>query len=361
MTDMTWSVGATPHIRVERVGRALRIRGRDSQELSVQGGYDPTVEVEQDDSRVVIRARSSLRLKVPSGATLEIGQVGGDLSIDGVNGGIHLGKIGGGAHLENGGAVVADRIGGDALARSLEGAVTLKAIGGDAVLEAIEGPVQTLGVGGDARLRQVRSSIDLAVGGDVSLILAEGESRPVEISAGGDVHCRVPQGGSYQVRLVAGGSLRLGGIDKPVSEWGETTFDLGQAGPPLAVVAGGDIWLVAGEPEETSFEMEDLGATIAAKVGEKIAEMETTLSVMGAEISGVSSERIADRVQRIVDRAVRRKERREVSVQLHEALSQGLGGSAPVTDEERMRVLRLLEEQKISVEEAERLLEALEG
>ncbi|HEX9797195.1 MAG TPA: hypothetical protein VGA52_09415 [Anaerolineales bacterium] len=361
MTDMTWTVGATPHIRVERVGRDLRIRGGDTLELVVQGGHEPTVEVEQSDGLVVIRARSSLRLRVPAGATLEIGHVGGDLSIEGVYGEVHLGKVGGDAHLVKGGGVVADRIGGDALAKALSGGVTLKAVGGDVVLESIEGPVKTLGVGGDARLRSVRGSLDLAVGGDISLMVLPGESQPLEVSAGGDVHCRLPKQADYQVRLVAGGKVRLSGVEAPVAEWGETTFGLGEGTQPLAIVAGGDILMMVGEPEESMVDVDDLGATIAAKVGEKIAEMEATLSVMGGEFEGVSSERIADRVQRVVDRAVRRKGHHRVTIELAEALAQGMGASAPVTEEERMRVLRLLEEKKISVEEAERLLEALEG
>ncbi len=90
--------------------------------------------------------------------------------------------------------------------------------------------------------------------------------------------------------------------------------------------------------------------------------MESALSAMGAEFSAVSSDRIADRVQRIVDRAVRGGHR-GARHGLREALEGLHDDSAhdPVTDEERLKVLQLLEEKKISATEAEQLLDALEG
>ncbi|MFP3853675.1 MAG: SHOCT-like domain-containing protein, partial [Anaerolineales bacterium] len=161
--------------------------------------------------------------------------------------------------------------------------------------------------------------------------------------------------------LSAGGDLRVTGAEVAGIEWGGASFKLAGGDHLLSISAGGDLWLSVGESDEPPVEMADLGGTIAAKVGEKIAEMEAALSAMGAEMDMVSSEMISDRVQRMVDRAVRKSERVEARASLKEAIERGFASDAGASDEERMKVLKLLEEKKITVEQAEELLAALEA
>ena len=357
-----YEVGPRPHVRVERVRGDLRVVGAESERVTVQGGADGAAEVEHDDSLIVIQAPRSLRLGVPRGATLEIGHIGGDLQIEGVQGEIHLGKVGGDASLAECGGVVADRVGGDVLVRDVSAAISLKAVGGDVLLDGSEAGVKVLGAGGDASLRRLPGPIDAAVGGDVHLVLGQALRGNVNLQVGGDVFCRLPSGASAQVKLVAGGDLK---VDPPVdkeAEWGGLSFELGAGEYDVRIDAGGDLWMGVGEDAEAEVDLESLGSRMASKVGEKIAEMEAALCAMGAEMGAVSGERIAERVQRIVDRAVRDTGPRGMPQGLKEAL-EGLGSgprAEPVTDEERLKILQMLEQKKINVEEAEQLLEALE-
>lgn len=358
-----FELGPQPHVRVEKVRADLRIVGRAEELLVVQCSPEAALHVDQRDNVIVLRSKRSLRLQVPAGATLEIGHVGGDLQVEGVNGEIHLGKVGGDASLHNCGGLVADRIGGDMLARQLSAAAALKAVGGDVLLQGVQAAVEVLGAGGDASLRGLTGPVTAAVGGDVHLVVPEHLAGEVDLQAGGDVYCRLPADASARVELASGGKLRVDGPTALEREWGQGSFVLGDGEHRVRVNAGGDLWLGVGEQAEADLDLESLGSDIAAKVGEKIAEMEAALSAMGAEMGAVSGERIAERVQRIVDRAVGRGEQPGPPRGLQEAL-EGLGarpGGDPVTDEERFKILQLLEQKKISVEEAEQLLEALEG
>lgn len=358
-----FEVGPRPHVRVERVRSDLRVVGAQTERVTLQGGADGAAKVEHNDSLIVLRAPRSLRLRVPHAATLEIGHIGGDLQIEGVSGEIHLGKVGGDASLKECGGVVADRVGGDVLIRQVSAAISLKAVGGDVLLNGSESGVKVLGAGGDASLRGLPGPIDAAVGGDVHLVLSEGLRGNVDLQVGGDVFCRLPGGASARVELSAGGDLQ---VDPPVdvdSEWGGMDFELGAGEYDVRIDAGGDLWMGIGEEAEAEVDLDSLGSRMASKVGEKIAEMEAALSAMGAEMGAVSGERIAERVQRIVDRAVRDTGPRGMPKGLKEAL-EGLGSGAraePVTDEERLKILQMLEQKKINVEEAEQLLEALEN
>lgn len=358
-----FEVGPRPHVRIERVRGDLRVVGHEADSLIAQGGPDAGLKAEQKDNLFVIQAQKSLRLRVPKGTTLEIGHVGGDLQIEAVNGEIHLGKVGGDASLQNCSGLVADRIGGDVLVRGGAADLALKAVGGDVLVEGGEAGVEVLGAGGDASLRGLQGPIDASVGGDLHLVLGEALRGAIEIKVGGDVLCRLPGGASVQADLSAGGELRVDAPAELDSEWGRVSFELAGGEHPVRIDAGGDLWLGVGESAEAEFNLESLGSEIASKVGAKVAEMEATLSAMGAEMGAVSGEGIADRVQRIVDRAVRRGGPSGPPRGLEKALEVlgAQGGAEPVTDEERLKILQLLEQKKISVEEAEQLLEALEG
>lgn len=355
-------VGARPHVRVERVRRDLRVIGQEGETMTALGGPESALKIEQNENLIVIHAQSSLRLQLPQGATLEIGHVGGDLQIEGLSGEVHLGKVGGDATLKDCGGIVADRVGGDVLGRKMAAGVAFKAVGGDVLLEGVQGSVEIRGAGGDISLRALHGPVDAAVGGDTHLVVEEPLHGDLQLQVGGDAYCRLPGSTSAAVDLMAGGDLMVNGPQAVSQNVGRAEFKLGQGKHRIAINAGGDLWLGVGEGAEADIDLDDFGSTLASKVGEKIAEMESALSAMGAEFSSVSSDRIADRVQRIVDRAVRGGHR-GVRNGLREAL-EGLHDDPahdPVTDDERLKVLQLLEEKKISATEAEQLLDALEG
>lgn len=354
--------GPHPHVRIERVQQDLHVLGHDEGSLLVEADAEGALDLDQEDELVTIQARRSLSLTLPRGATLEIGQVGGELQIEGLKGEIHLGKIGGDASLDACGRVVADRVGGDLLGRQLGSGVSLKAVGGDVLLRHLRGGVKVLGAGGDLSVRGLSGPIEAAMGGDAHVVLDEPLDGAIRLSAGGDVYCRLPGGASAGVELSAGGDLTVDAPDEFETEWGRASFRLGEGEHEIRIDTGGDLWLGVGEEAEAEFDLDSLGTMLASKVGEKIAEMETALTAMGAEMGAVSSDRIAQRVQRIVDRAVGVRARSGPPRELREALDGLASGSRaePVSEEEKLKVLRLLEQNKISVAEAEMLLEALE-
>jgi hypothetical protein len=348
------------HLRVERVRRDLRVELHDQDEVRLRSGSKAT-EVADLDGVIVIKSPDSLHLQIPPDCILEVGQVGGDLSFKGLERDCHISQIGGNARFENCAGLLVDRIGGDSLARFIRGGVSFKAVGGDVVFEGVTGQVKISGAGGDVILGQVDGEIQVAVGGEATISQKAGLKGPVDLSAGGDVYCRLPASASIAADLTAGGELKITGTNAPKVEWGQASFEVAGGDYKLSIEAGGDLWLAFGESAQAALQPEDIGATIAAKVGEKIAEMEAALTAMGAELDGVSSELISSRVQKIVNRAVRRQEQVEAGSSLREAYQQAMKRGSRASDQERMKVLKLLEEKKITIEQAEDLLEALES
>jgi hypothetical protein len=144
---------------------------------------------------------------------------------------------------------------------------------------------------------------------------------------------------------------------------------MGKAEAEIELQAGGDLWVRAGDLEDMDVEF-DLGEDIAARIESKMAEMEARLGALGAGVFAFDSERIGDQVRRAVTRAMRKaagaRKRAVVGKARGKRTGPGVFGACGVPgpgahEEERLAVLGMLEKGTISVEEAEKLLKALEG
>jgi hypothetical protein len=157
-----------------------------------------------------------------------------------------------------------------------------------------------------------------------------------------------------------------------VSENGATVIRLGDAKAAIELTAGGDLWLRVGKMEMDF--AEDFVGSVMGEVDARLAEMEARFNAIGAGMYTFDAERIGERVRRSVERARRKAnkaqeraaKRAEKYAHKHgRRHSITIGGLEPretrVSDEERLTVLRMLEQGKISVEEAENLLKTLGG
>ncbi len=206
------------------------------------------------------------------------------------------------------------------------------------------------------------------VGGDLSVeswergqVEAHGEPirvehRPgeVRISCGGDLALKIPKGAGLSISSI-GGSLRVQDL----------------AGPVELRMVGGDASLrnLTGSVR--------LVGVVAGEM-----HMENVKDISFSPGKGIDPMGITDRVRRKVEQAARRAETKvrraefrgfHHSMGFHRADFSGWNSeargntSAPesageaVSDEERMTILKMLQEKKITSEQAEQLLSALEG
>lgn len=204
--------------------------------------------------------------------------------------------------------------------------IEIEQVGGDLEVLGFEGP-------------------DLQTRGDQVRI--ERRSDAVAISCGSDLSISVPR----TVRLSAGtigGDARIQDLDGPVE---------------LQVVGGDAILRNLLGPVELS------GMIGGDTHIENVAHLSMSA---GGRRTGYD---VADRIRRQVERATRRAERKvsRAEQKLHQVGRMGfrwstgsdapepLGSASPVSDEERMAILRMLQEKKITSEQADKLLSALEG
>jgi hypothetical protein len=369
METLKIEVGEKAHVRITTIGGDLRLTGRDGAQLEAHAPVEGKLSVVKKNEHVEVSCRSGCLVFLPSDAVVQVDAIGGDLRTIGLNGDLTLGTVGGDCSLRRVGKVTIDRIGGDLDARKLGGDLSLTSGGGDGIVSQVEGSVKIVTLGGDIILQRVEGDVELGVGGDASVRLDPKKKVHAVVSAGGDLTCRIPEDASAKITVKAGGDLRLSGVQEVESKANSREVRMGNGDAEIDLQAGGDLWLRTGSETYSDVDL-GLGESITAGIEASMADLEARFDALGRDFSKFDSDRIGERVRRAVSRSMRKAERaRKVAEHRVNRHHQGreisfgisdFGGHEQVSEEERMSILRMLEQGKINIEEAESLLKALE-
>ena len=365
METIRLEVDEQPSVLIRAIGGDLRMIGRQAPQMEVQAPEEGKLALKKRDERLEIECRSNCLVLLPSQAQVRIKSVGGDVRITDLQGALEMDTVGGDLSLRRMGEVKVRTAGGDLQARDLEGDLSLAFCGGDAVVRSVNGAVNCEALGGDLWMREVSGDVLVNAGGDAALDLLALEGSQTTVQAGGDLSCRLPPEASATISLRAGGQVRLSGL--PVTEESEsgTRLQLGEGEAEIQLRVGGDAWLqtVAGAVGEEAFH---LGDEITRQVESHLSGMDDLLDGLTARFGTFDADRIGDRVERFVRRAVRksidstRRSERKARKAERRAASE-FTSEADDFSEEGRTILRMLEAGKITGEQADKLLQALEG
>jgi len=375
----------------------LKIQGNDLTEVDANSSNSETTTIVQSDGVVYVTAMSNCVLSVPKnlpiviekgmgsvhckgmaeeikiqkvlgklvvdGArSILIEKIGGNCSLWQIDESIQIDKIGGNLAVENFNKLQVDKMGGNCLLKSAEGEISIRKIGGNFSGEGLKGSLLIEKVGGDFTCDRCSFGINLSVGGDVTTLLS-GEVTSTSIKAGGDIKAYISKDvKDINLSLSAEGDIKIKALGLDVSvENNPYEQSIGNPTSTLELSAGGDIHLVDSpwqEPETVG----DLSAHF--KNGE--------MSV---------NELVHDQVRRATEMASRRIEEAQknleqiqskVDVKFDEIKTPNISippiPSIPIkpapkkgaSDEERLLILQMLQEKKITVDEAEKLFRSLE-
>ncbi|MCL4504480.1 MAG: hypothetical protein M1434_13105 [Chloroflexi bacterium] len=330
---------------------------------------------------------------------VSIGNVSGDLSLRAVNGDLGVDSAGGDLFVEGvKGKVFIGNIAGDLRAAGVQGEFKLGNVAGDASTSGAPGPIMVEKVSGDLNAQGVLG-IQAVVSGDATLSFASTHV-PSNVTASGDIVCRFTPDASATVRITSasnnitvntpsgGRSIEEGSYELKLGG-GETAITLNASGDAtvLSNATAGETSQGKPHPEfDFDFDFDrDFGAFGSSwgAFGERIAQR-------AREAAERATANVQAKVQAKVAQATRRAEeqarRAETQARRAERRAQGMMGRRmnfgsaggwrverppappppepprePVSDEERMTILRMLEQKKITAAQAEQLLTALSG
>jgi len=353
-------------------------------DLSVQG-VSGTAEV--------ATARGDARFKDGAGSASS-STIQGDLAVKDWAGDVKVETVQGDAEVRQAaGAVTLGTVEGDLTAEEIGGALAAKLVRGDAYLRGLNGALSLGDIGGDLIARDLLAGADVAqVSGDVSLKSAFAGSHTYRIQARGNVTVKALPGSDATFTLQAdSGRVRVKGLTGETTEEGrwQGAIGDGEAQVTLTSTHGSLLLKIVGEEDRTAFAFaadagkvgaeaglpaEELAWRIQKRVAEKLSKIDfEAIARHEAERVRRQAEREVARARRAAEKArrkaelARRKAQKKKKIRWRVEWDAERGArrtskrSQGASEKERVAILRMLAEGKISAQEAEILLQALEG
>ena len=371
----TISAGRTPKIVIENIGGDLSLVGWEGDDILLKCD-DEAMRCAQDGDTVTISCEDDVSLRVPKSASVFIQNIEGDASIRGVMGGIELKEIQGDLSVRDVDSVAIDTIHSDFSLRGAKGNLSIKNAESDVSIRDVDGNVSLQSAAADLALRDVRGNVSANIAGDVVLYLNPQAGNAYSVNAGDDILLVMPPKANATLTLNA---------DEIDIEWKGVVNDedatnrvitLGDGSAVVTLNAGGDIRVSnqadAGETAEDFGNFAGIGVDWSG-FGERIsrqveqATRRVTKQAEEATRRAAEAARRAAEVGRRFDEGVERRVKGKVNVGVGrwnwDLSSKGvpMPPRPQATDEERMAILKMLQEKKITAEDAEKLLSALEG
>ncbi|HEX9617175.1 MAG TPA: hypothetical protein VGA03_07135 [Anaerolineales bacterium] len=409
---------ADPKILLE-VSGDLTIKGWDEQEVVAKSASGESLTVDQVEDQVKIACEADCTVRVPYQAKVRVNSLGGNGIIKSLDGPLDIEQVSGDLLLRSVGATRINQVGGDLTAKNINGDFQVDTVKGDATARDVQGDfiVQTE-IGGNMVLKDFDGSASAFARGDVTLSFDPSPGNNYRFEAGGNMVCRIPSDASLKIEITRARQVvsKIPGAQQVSPSEGPRVFTLGEGDSELVIAAGGDVvlsdlprdWEVDDIEVEIGQDFESMAATITDQVTQQIeAQMEMLEHQLESQFGNIANilntaglsaqkaERMSERAREASERAQARaqeklqraqeklqrklesaRRRAEMRARTAERAArdrrrrpepfewkppQAETPREPVTDEERMMILQMLEQKKITTEEAEQLLAALEG
>lgn len=355
------------------IGGDLYLEGIDQPTFIAVVDDGDSFRMKEETGLIYVRSNSDCKISIPESVNTTIERVNGDCNVQNLKNRIVVGRIDGDLNIRSIGGASIENVGGDCVVKDVSGNIEIARVGGDLVVDQ-SSQLLVSNVGGDLDAENVTGKVDSNVGGDVELWIKINDIPEMNLKAGGDIHLMVPEGANALLDLSAGGDIDLETVDQKGEFENELkNLALGQGGALVRLRAGGDICV-----SDSSSERPDFGKIFInfdtdwskfARDIESRVKKSMDKALHAADYSTRRAEDLSHTAQEKVDHAMRKMEERGIFNERDrkypgfsfENRSTASEVKQPVSEEERMLILKMLQDKKITVEEAEKLLKALEG
>jgi len=357
---------------VERAESSLQVIGAQADEITIRCTDDP-LETRHQNGQFTISAEDDLILYLPSTISLEVRNVEGDVDVRAYVGPLSFKNVSGDLQIRNADHVSIANVEGDLMIKNCSGNVSVAGCEGDAVFKDILGNL-SVHTEGDLNLSDCGANLSAFCEGDLLLNLSRVNGN-ISCQVSGDAICQLPEDADARLNLGSDSPddvrINLPGV-KLESIGNPGSFTLGNGIHQVSIQTDGSL-LVTGlnRGKTNGWGFPDLGG-LETKINHVVDQtVESALrSIPRIEIDEAKINAKIHKVEdamRKVEEKIRAAERRSRHMGWQtNPTSAGKAAASqppvqPVSAEEQMAVLRLLQEKKITIEEAEILLAALEG
>jgi hypothetical protein len=387
------------------IAGSLHLSGWNREEIRIKE-IDEKLKYNQKKTILEISSIEDVLITIPHTLEVVIKSVSGDATIKGLRGGLEIKSISGDVIVSDVSSLSAETIAGDLIASRIQGDFQVKSIGGDSLIDNAQGQVELKTVGGDVQLDTIAGGIDIQAGGDASASFHPVPWQAYQLIASGDLSLSIPADTNADLSIESGEKdIRIfpGKLDLTHKEE-KLEHTLGEGGPAIFLQAGGQVFII--DDEFTAFtgmkmNLENLGSfavgfstDTAEQIRDSLDHLEEDLTESFSSLAdslkdfGLSDEKLKDLGTKIEESSRRAAERAEIAaikaqakVEKKIAMARRKAQKAQqkmkefdldsfletrtenkvVSESERKLILEMLQDKKISPEEADELLQALEG
>ena len=413
------TTSASPRILLDISGD-LRLKGQDSFDVVAKSDNPENLSLDAQDDQITIRSTSDCNVRVPRAAIIQIQAAHGDAIIKALEGDLTIDALDGDLELRNVGKTKIGRLNGDLSAKNVDGDLSIDTISGDISVRSVQGDFTVTGTAsGNLNLSDVGGSAKASTDGNIRLRLDPSPGHQFDFSCRGNLFCRLSAEASVEISIPKASQVMvdLPGIHASAPVQTPYALTLGEGDAKLTLSANGNGVLDTHAPDwdmqdfdiDVGSEVNGMADAVSQQISQQVeSQVRMIEDQLNAQLSSLSmrlsaaklsedqarriedrareaSERAASRAQERIHRAQERMEQKlaaaqrkmEYKSQARERASRHGRHSwsfniptpptpptppgEPVSEDERLMILHMLEQKKITMEEAEELLSALEG
>jgi hypothetical protein len=363
------NLGKSPRVEIGCCDGDLEARGLSRQDIALESDTSSFQFTTAQQTVVVDYMEGSCAIRMPEQGHLRIGSLSGQLTLKGVLGTTEVQHVEGdcvGRHI---GSLTVGSIDGDAHLRHTGSPITLGAVGGSATLRDIDMPITITHIGGSFWGRNLPAGLHIEqVDGDLALHTDFAPGSSFQLAVSGDVLFRVPSNATVRFKILRKIAIQVDEGLKIIDEGEQKIIVLGTGAAEVQVSAAASIRVQSDETcDMESGRAFTFDGNIDAYMTDVSAKIDAQMSQIEAKLNNLP-DRVRSRIERKLEAA-----QRKVESALHDA--EKAGGSdqyawcgqvicapphEPISEEERISILRMLEKGTITIQEAENLLATLE-
>src|SRR5512139_657510 len=346
------SVGSSPKIIADAIGGDLSVVGWDGNEIMIKAD-DDEMKLQQNEDEIRFSCDDDVSLRIPKASRLMFALISGDAAIRGVGGDIEIASISGDLSMRDVGAVAIGSIKSDLSLRGARGNLYVKSAEGDVSIRDVDGSITLESVADDLALRGAHGNIKVNVAEDVVVYLEPREDGSYQVTAGDDILMVLPTSANATVTMQGDEiDVQWPGV-KNEPEATQRTVILGSGAAKINLNAGGDIRLT--NQANAADSADEFGNFAGLNFdwsgfGERISRQVQAATARATR----NAEEAARRAERHAERQARRWGRTPPPGPWVDFGPKGMPTppsmpkSEPVAEEERMAILKMLQEKKIT-------------
>ena len=331
-------------------------------------------------SALIKRVKNPISInKVLGNLTLiEVGQadvdkIGGNFSAQHVTGHLHIGKIAGNLTVDDAHSLACEKVGGNCVLRQIHTDALIDKAGGSCLVQNIAGDAHLAKFGGSFKARGVNLGDGVKAGGSLELIDCQ-FVRDLRVAAGGNIAVALNKDQTdLSLNMTSGNEkikIEAFGEELSIRDY-EYQQIFGDGSLSVELSAGGSV-SIAEAPEEGEDFIGDLSDRFSFKESafsemiQRRIESATRRADAKVKAAEIRLGKIQDRLEKFrgfpIDMGVENEDaEKPTSVPKRPAPPVTRpAGKKGATDEERLMILKMLQEGTITVDEAEALFRAME-